>query len=420
MEKDIAATKLQARRAIEALRSGVPNADAISALGCSQPEVEFRFDEMMHKVRSGSDAPESSIGMLVAGDFGTGKSHLLRYLEKRALEGNFVCSRVVISKETPLFDLDKVFKSAVLNGAVPARVGHLVEEIALSLKSTSKAFADLFVWANNSDAGLHQVFPATLTVYEQLNDMDAQNEINGFWSGDKLSVPNLRKWLRDARQQQAYPGLRAPKAAELPPQRLRFLLELIKAAGYSGWVVLLDEIELVTFYSSLQRARSYAELARWMGQAFGEDYPGLLVVATVTREFAEVVLDQKGDRHRASQMLRDRNREQEATRAETGMRFLERTALPLEFPDDTTLEHLYRKLRSMHSDAYEWEAPEIDAGFDFQGRRLMRTFIRRWINTWDLLRLYPEQPPDIEDVELVFTRDEDPDLERASEDALPS
>ena len=55
----------------------------------------------------------------------------------------------------------------------------------------------------------------------------------------------------------------------MPPQKLRFVLELIKAAGYNGWVILLDEIELVANYSVLQRARSYAELARWDGKDAG-------------------------------------------------------------------------------------------------------------------------------------------------------
>ncbi len=31
------------RRALEALRNGVPNRDAVRVLGCEQPEVEERF-----------------------------------------------------------------------------------------------------------------------------------------------------------------------------------------------------------------------------------------------------------------------------------------------------------------------------------------------------------------------------------------
>ena len=30
-------------------------------------------------------------------------------------------------------------------------------------------------------------------------------------------------------------------------------------------------------------------------------------------------------------------------------------------------------------------------------------FVRRWINEWDLRRLYPESEPDIEETELDFS-----------------
>ena len=103
---------LKNRRALEALRNGVPNGDAVAALGCNQSAVESNFNTLLSRVSDGADMPETSLGMLVAGEFGSGKSHLLGYLEARALAQSFVCSRVVISKEKrPLFDLDKVYRA---------------------------------------------------------------------------------------------------------------------------------------------------------------------------------------------------------------------------------------------------------------------------------------------------------------------
>ena len=54
------------------------------------------------------------------------------------------------------------------------------------------------------------------------------------------------------------------------------------AAGYSGWVLLVDEVELVGRYSfGPQRARSYAELARLMGKLEAFNLPGLTSVFTI-------------------------------------------------------------------------------------------------------------------------------------------
>ena len=67
-----------ARRAIESLCSGVPNAHSVEALGIEEPEIMRAFEERLEALtrREGLIS-----GFLVEGDFGTGKSHILRYLE---------------------------------------------------------------------------------------------------------------------------------------------------------------------------------------------------------------------------------------------------------------------------------------------------------------------------------------------------
>ena len=94
------------------------------------------------------------------------------------------------------------------------------------------------------------------------------------------------------------------------------------------------------------------------------------------------------------------------------MRLIERGVLPLEPPDDDMLANLYIRLKSIHSEAYSWDPPDISHGIG--GRRVIRSFVRRWINEWDLRRLYPELEPDIEETEFKLNYGEDKDLELAS------
>lgn len=412
-------SRLNNRRALEALRNGVPNGDAVAALGCSQPAVEQAFDDMLSRLAADGAVPDGGQGMLVAGDFGSGKSHLLGFLENQALSRNFVCSRVVISKETPLFDMDKVYRAVVENGKVPGVTGQMVEETVQKLDYNSPAYADFFVWAHREDNDLHRILPATLMVHEKDNDPQLRNEINWFWSGERIPLRSVREGLRHVGQLQNYP-FRAPVSRLMPPQKLRFVLELIKAAGYRGWVILLDEIELLANYSVLQRARSYAELARWMGQTPDEKYPGLAVVGTMTADLPAVVLDDKEDRDKAAPRLRARARTEDlltAARAEVGMRFLERGVRNLAEPDGEMLLKLYGQLKTIHSEAYGWEAPEINHDIGRGGMARIRSYVRRWINEWDLRRLYPDVEPEIEETELTFSYEEDTTLERAhSED----
>ena len=230
----------------------------------------------------------------------------------------------------------------------------------------------------------------------------------------------MRDGLRHIGQSQAY-QFRAPLLRDMPPQKFRFVLELIKAAGYEGWVVLVDEIELVANYSVLQRARSYAELTRWMGQALEERYPGLVVVGTVTADFASFVLDDKEDRDKAVPRLRARGREADlltAARAEIGMRLLERGVRNLDEPDEDMLLGLYQQLKGIHAEAYGWDVPDIQHDAGRSGPGTIRSYVRRWINEWDLRRLYPDSEPEIEATELTFSYEEDTTLEQAhSEDS---
>src|SRR5436309_11545332 len=139
--------RVQQRRAIEALRAGVPNRDAVRALGSAQPHIEERFVKLLQDARDGVANGVQAPGWLIAGDFGSGKSHLLEYLQHVALEENFVSSKVVISKETPLHDPAKLYRAAVEAAVVPDKKGSALAEIAAGLSAGDPALADLLAWA---------------------------------------------------------------------------------------------------------------------------------------------------------------------------------------------------------------------------------------------------------------------------------
>jgi len=404
---------------LEGLRNGVPNRDAVHALGCNQEEAERQFLELLNGVSDSSDGIAAAPGLLIKGDFGTGKSHLLEYFEHLALNKNFVCSRVVISKETPLYNPDKMFRAAVENGVVPDLSGQLIEEIAVKLSSDSTSYGDLSVWANKADSGISQLFPATLLLHERLsNDPQLVEDIVRFWSGERMLISNLRQGLRSIGQAQAY-NIKAVPAKELAIERFKFALRLILGAGYKGWVILIDEIELISRYSILQRGRAYAELARWMGKATDEEYPGLAVAGAITVDFDSEILVDKEDQDRVVPRLQNRGTDEFnllASRAESGMHLIRFDGLELAGHRDS-LQDTYTKLKDLHSRAYNWSAPDIDWVLGRESRR-MRSYVRSWINEWDLRRLYPDAKIEIQEQELQIRYSEDKDLEREAEESL--
>ncbi|MCY7419076.1 MAG: ATP-binding protein [Chloroflexi bacterium] len=420
MSATVDVTLVTGRRAIEALRNGVPNADAVRVLGTHQPTVEARFEELLDLVTDAGQPPEVPVrGLLLSGDFGSGKSHVLEYLEHHADARGFVTSRVVISKETPLYDPARLFRAAVESASVPGRHGVAIQEIALSLRQDSHTYADFYLWANRPESELAPIFPATLLLHERLNnDPELVERIRNFWAGDSLPVAVVRQALRQIGEAAAF-SLKAVPTRQLTEQRFRFFAGLIRAAGYAGWMLLIDEVELIGRYSLLQRSRSYAQLARWLGRVDGAGIPGLAAVAAITDDFALNVLEERHDRDYVGTRLRDRGTDEDlitAARAEAGMRLIATDAIKLAPPSNETLRETYERLQAVHATAYTWEPPDIEIGEVALTRR-MRSHVRRWINEWDLMRLYPGAVLATEEQRFTMSYGEDPAIE--TDDVMP-
>lgn len=402
--------RLRYRRAVEALRSGVPNADAVAELGSGQAEAEDAFTALLSGVEGGRRG-----SMLLTGGFGDGKSHLLTHLAHLAGQNGFVVSTVVISKETPLHDPAKVLRAAVESAVAAGGVHEVLGEAAASLDLDSTAYAELLRWLHAPSNELNERFAASLFLLERMRegapgaDEEFLDSLVRFWSGDPLPMPELRKALRAVGAGKRY-AFAPVKARDLARQRLAFLPRLLRAAGHSGWVVLLDEVELIGRYSVLQRAKSYAELARWLdGDPDHPDEP-LVMVGAITDDFESAVLSGKKDREIVPTKLRDKQTpetDEQATLAEAGMRHIEHDAVLLVAPDAAELNRAYSSLRRLHGLAHDWSPPDV-TGLERLGANRMRQYVRAWINEWDLVRMDPAYAPSTEVLDVVSDYTEEP------------
>ena len=76
--------------------------------------------------------------------------------------------------------------------------------------------------------------------------------------------------------------------------------------------------------------------------------------------------------------------------------------------ENSDLEEVHEKSRAMYHQAYGWSPPtEYETNHTWR----IRQHVKRWINTWDLVRLFPDYQPDIQVSELQPSYSEDLDLE---------
>jgi len=410
-------TSLVGRRAIEALRAGVPNRDAVGALGFDAEDLVGIFDDRLGVLASSVQDGAQPRGLLLAGEFGAGKSHALEFLTHRALRRRVAVSKVVISKETQLFDPTKLYRAAIEGLQVEGRTGDVLAEIALNKLNTRQSrFAEFDAWLDRRE--VNSRFDATMWLYENGGRTypDLLDRVVGFWGGRPLPIGQLKKDLRDAGQVGAFP-LEKVAVRDLARQGFRFMARLLQAAGYDGWLILLDELELIGRYTVLQRGRAYAELARLLGIATGEPIPGLLTVGGITPDFSSAVTRGKDDVNQIGFKFRARNDTESlatAHLAERAMEEIDQRLIRLPEPDSDRLERTLVKLRDVYATAYG-KFPNENVEFTQRPGWQMREYIRGSITTWDLGRLDPTYTAEVEVHRLVTEYTEDELLGKPSE-----
>ena len=374
---------LQARIAIEALRAGVPNRAAIRMLGTEEGGIEQSFDELLQSVWTGSRP-----GLGIAGGFGTGKSHFLGYLGEVARTQNFAVSRVVISKETPLSDPARVLEAALRDATLPERNDDPIGAALSILRDSPDRLDGLEDLVRNPEFGLSPVFGAILFLLRKSSTTpETMRRFERFIAGGRVNATVFRQALSAAGAARMF-DLRMPAAASLTQQRIRFASHLFQAAGFAGWCLLLDEVELIGRYSALQRAMAYSWLSTWLGLDRALRFPGIVTVYGITDDFISAVVEQRDDLAKMPERLRLKGRDHEAETAIEAIEHIETTVRMhrLRPPGSEELDRSRERLRGIYEAAYDWAAPSLPPS-PRTATRTMRQYIKSWITLWDMERL---------------------------------
>jgi hypothetical protein len=382
---------LSARMAIEALRAGVPNRAAIRHLGTEQTGIEHAFEAALAAAWRPDGSPQTggiAPGLGMAGGFGAGKSHLLGYLAEVARLQGFVVSRVVVSKETPLSHPNHVLSAALRAAALPDRPDDTIAACIAALRERPEALDALEDHIRTPEAGFAPIFAAALfLVRRAATPPEMLRRIARLWAGTKVSIPAIRSALSAAGAARMFP-LKAVPAGEATDQLIRFIPLLFRAAGYTGWCLLLDEVELIGRYTPLQRALSYAWLGAWIGLTASRRFPGIVTAYAITDDFVAAVINARQDSEKLPERLTLKGRSAEAGLALSAIRHIERTVLQHRLlpPGPGDLAVCHDKVRALYSGAYDWQAPPLPPAERISSRT-MRQYIKGWITRWDMLRL---------------------------------
>lgn len=260
-------SEAQALHAVEALRLGVVPRHLIETYTVGR-SIE------MEKVRD--DLEETKTGgafRVVMGDYGTGKTHHLEWVEELALSRNFLTARVTLdAREVPPSMPKRLYRAIVRSLRYPHRPG---DEQGGLAPLFDKILADPALTEDLLAAdgpSYHKYLSPALSYYRDLCNAAFANELDGLSNGaDRGLVETLLDWIeghptvsnvvldqRLKREGKKYHRLYALMDycpwSHIYAYMLGGVSVWAKRAGYEGLVILLDEAE---FYSLLHGGHAY-------------------------------------------------------------------------------------------------------------------------------------------------------------------
>lgn len=387
--------KQQARHIIETLRAGVPSREVSSVLMEGQRGLLSRSRDDLARV-----AQDESAALIVRGEYGEGKSHLLSAIENMARAEGFAVSSIVLSKETPFNRINKMYEAAA--HAVSAndfsRSGF--EDILLKLHPSDAAMDDI---AEYAEKNLHPKILHVFRNYFKEGDALKRAQLYDDLAGASLTMGDLKAMHRG----NFHEAMKMPRRFLIQQDTIdyfRFLTFLLRRTGYKGWVILVDEVELLSKLGIGSRGQAYINLAALLGLNKKQaPLSGIYLVLALASPFVRGALLAEGrnDLAKVPEWLSDprRNRVDEVPLATATMRSIINDSVPLEPLTEQNIEAILARLEEYHNLAYGWNG-KMDRAFVrakalAQASNPTRTTIRAALEYLDLLYQYGK-PPHIE------------------------
>ena len=278
---------------VSALRRGTVPSSGLDVLAVGIDTFAPTLDGELESVSAGRGGFKA-----VRGEYGTGKTFFGRWLQERARARGFAATEVQINEtETPLHRLETVYRRLVehlgtadtASGAFRSVIDgwfYALEQDVLADASVDASDAEWLLLRTNAlmEARLGAIsktapaFSAVLRTYRR-----------ALAAGDGMLADGLISWL--AGQPNVAASIK--RAAGIKGDLDHFgatnflvgLLTILRDSGFSGLVMVLDEVETLQRMRTDTREKGLNALRQWIDEIDAGRYPGLYLVITGTPAF---------------------------------------------------------------------------------------------------------------------------------------
>ena len=366
----------EARHIIEALRSGIPSRAVGQDFSEARPRIMKEISDRLDQV---CDQGKSN-GMIISGKYGEGKTHLLNTVFNLAHSNSMVVSYLSLSKETPMDKLYLVYQKIIRNTYLPMRrqPGFMHELEKVSANSPIANEMLLYAAKQLETDKLYYLFRS----YLNTEDSDEKFLLQADLEGDFIANAPLKKIYRRIFNQPVKYNTNFTKTRHCGDY-FSFMSHLFLQMGYHGWVILIDETELMGRLGKKARLNAYRNMAQFL---LPEKCPeSAFTIFALSASYTEDVIEGK---HEYENLEAIYPNEQEPIKTVLDLLVRAPQLLPLTKEE---VNEVLCKIQDFHGKAYGW-TPNLSvaslAESTQAGGYLLRTKIRAAIEFLDQLYQY--------------------------------
>lgn len=366
----------EARHIIEALRSGIPSRAVGQYFSEARPRMMKEISDRLDMVCN----EDKSNGMVICGKYGEGKTHLLNTVFNLAHSNHMVVSLLSLSKETPMDKLYLIYQKIIQNTYLPMRQqpGFMYELEKLSANSPIANEMQLFAAKQLETDKLYYLFRS----YLNTEDSDEKFLLQADLEGDFVANAPLKKIYRRIFNQPVKYNVNFTKTKHCGDY-FSFMSHLFTQMGYHGWVILIDETELMGRLGKKARLNAYRNMARFLLPE--NSMESVFSIFALSASYVEDVIEGKREYENLEAVYPE---EPEPIRTVLDLLVKAPQLAPLTKEE---IQQVLCKIQEFHGKAYEW-TPNLSAatllGATQSGGYLLRTKIRAAIEFLDQLYQY--------------------------------
>ncbi len=385
------AERRRAIAVIESLRAGIPTRTSTREL----PDLRAALTEQLRQDLNQFIAGKRPPGRLIWGPYGQGKTHVLTTAEHVALDLGFAVSRVSLSREVSCHHLFNFY----------GRIASAIRTPDSKMVGMARALHHKTV-GNLANSPIQQPdryshpLPAIILEDYFLTTGEEQDMLYSDLTGTRIAMPELKRIHRACKGQPMPKFEVSFRITQHGDAYVGLMADAIALCGYKGWVLLIDEVELVGRLGKVGRLQAYRNLYWLLNWAGTMPYPIYTVGVAASSLRNDVWFSgttgttAKNDRTLIPDLAAEKCGD--AAKAEIQAFFDKAisphcpTIKPLQQQDVTTL---LTALVGLHGTAYGWEAKlDVENLLRAIGNQPIRTYIRATLEALDMAYLYKEAP----------------------------